>query len=257
MDGNDYSRRRAWHQVAEAARARADAQFGAEVDTAEVCTTIDALTALGDAGLDRSNARTACSKGCSYCCHMRVVATAPEVLRIAVFVEQTFSVEERAALTRRVAATDEQARGMSDEAWGKARLPCPLLVAGECSVYPVRPLDCRAYNSCSVAACRAAFDSYADWDVPVDIEHQSFYKSLQAGLLQALAGSGRASVLLELTAALRLLLEDPYAVARWCVGENAFAGAELGYDDPEMLAFLPWTPSDTLRNTRACATDEI
>ena len=77
---------------------------------------------------------------------------------------------------------------MSDEAWGEARLPCPLLVASECSVYPVRPLDCRAYNSRSVAACRDAFDDYADWDVPVDSRASVDYKNVQAGLLQALAG---------------------------------------------------------------------
>ena len=178
--------------------------------------------------------------------HARVV-TAPEVLRIAAFVEETFSVEEQAALARRVAATDEQTRGMSDEAWGHARLPCPLLVGNECTVYPVRPLDCRAYNSRSVAACRAAFESYADWDVPVDAKHRSFYKSVQAGLLQALAGSGRSSSLLEFTAALRLILEDPDAILRWCAGENVFAAAELTPDDPEQEAFLPWTPSDCLR----------
>jgi hypothetical protein len=136
---------------------------------------------------------------------------------------------------------------MSDEARGEARLPCPLLVANECSVYPVRPLDCRAYNSRSVAACRDAFESYADWDVPVDAEHQSFYKSVQAGLLQALARSGRPASLLELTAALRVILEDPDAILRWCAGENVFAAAELSPDDPEQQAFLPWTPSDSLR----------
>ena len=168
---------------------------------------------------------------------MRVVVTAPEVLRIAAFVEETFSVEERVALARRVAATDEQTRGMSDEAWGEARLPCPLLVANECSVYPVRPLDCRAYNSRSVAACRDAFESYADWEVPVDSEHQSFYKSVQAGLLQALAGSGRPASLLELTAALRVILEDPDAILRWCAGENVFAAAELPPDDRRAAGF--------------------
>ena len=136
---------------------------------------------------------------------------------------------------------------MSDEARGETRLPCPLLVANECSVYPVRPLDCRAYNSRSVAACRDAFERYADWDVPVDAEHQSFYKSVQAGLLQALARSGRPASLLELTAALRVILEDPDAVPRWCAGENVFAAAELSPDDPEQQAFLPWTPSDSLR----------
>ena len=239
--------KRNWHQLAEAARARVDGQLGAGVATAVVCAAIDALIALGEADAAAGDSRTACSKGCSYCCHMRVVVTAPEVLRIAAFIEETFSVEEREALARRVAATDEQARGMSDEAWGAARLPCPLLVADECSVYPVRPLDCRAYNSCSVAACRDAFESYADWDVPVDAEHQSFYKSVQAGLLQALAGSGRPASLLELTAALRVILEDPDAILRWCAGENVFAAAELTPDDPEQQAFLPWTPSDCLR----------
>ena len=234
-------------QVAEAARARVGAKLGVGVDSAKVCAAIDALIALGDADAASGNCRTACSKGCSYCCHMRAVVTAPEVLRIAAFIEETFSVEEREALARRVAATDEQARGMSDEAWGAARVPCPLLVANECSVYPVRPLDCRAYNSRSVAACRDAFESYADWDVPVDAEHQSFYKSVQAGLLQALAGSGRPASLLELTAALRVLLEDPDAILRWCAGENVFAAAELPPDDPEQQAFLPWTPSDSLR----------
>jgi Fe-S-cluster containining protein len=238
---------RGWHELTEAARARVGVNLGVGVDSTKVCAAIDALIVLGDAGAASGSCRTACSKGCSYCCHMRAVVTAPEVLRIAAFIEETFSVEEREALARRVAATDEQAHGMSDEAWGAARVPCPLLVANECSVYSVRPLDCRAYNSRSVTACRNAFESYAKWDVPVDAEHQLSYKCVQAGLLYALAGSGRSAWLLELTAALRILLEDPNAAVRWCAGENVFAAAELAPDDPEQTAFLPWTPSDSLR----------
>jgi hypothetical protein len=240
--------KRTWHELAEAARASAQGQLGSGTDSAIVCAAVDRLFGRGEASADGGG--TACSKGCSYCCHMRVVVTAPEVLRIAAFVGEALSVEVRAALARRVAATDDHARGISDEEWGGARLPCPLLVAGECSVYPVRPLDCRAYNSQSVAACRDAFEAYAEWDVPVDAEHQSSYKSLQAGLLQALAGSGRPASLLELTAALRMLLEDPHAIVRWCAGENVFAAAELAPDDPEQQAFLPWTPSDSLRRAR-------
>ena len=240
-------RRNGQHQLAEIARARVGGQLDAGVASTVVCAAIDTLIALGEADPAGSNSRTACSKGCSYCCHMRVVVTAPEVLRIATFIDETFSVEERTALARRVAATDEQARGMSDEAWGEARLPCPLLIANECSVYPVRPLDCRAYNSLSAASCRDAFESYSDWDVPVDAEHQSVYKTVQAGLLQALAGSGRSTSLLELTAALRVILKDPFAILRWCAGQNVFGAAELPPHDPEQQAFLPWTPSDYVR----------
>src|SRR6478752_1022498 len=105
--------KRNWHQLAQAARVRVEGQFGAGVASGVVCAAIDALIDLGEADhLPSGDNETACSKGCSYCCHMRVVVTAPEVLRIAAFVEETFSVEERAALTRRVAATDEQTRGM-------------------------------------------------------------------------------------------------------------------------------------------------
>jgi Fe-S-cluster containining protein len=240
--------KRSWHQLAETARARVGPKLDVGIDSAKIRAAIDALIALGDADAASGNRCTACRKGCSYCCHMRAVVTAPEVLRIAAFIEETFSVEEREALARRVEATDDQARGMSDEAWGAARVPCPLLVSNECSVYSVRPLDCRAYNSHSVAACRSAFESYAEWNVPVDAEHQSSYKSVQAGLLRALAGSGRPASLLELTAALRILLGDPNAAVRWCAGENVFAAAELAPDDPEQQAFLPWTPSDSLRD---------
>ena len=246
-----------WHQLAEAARAHAHSLVGEGLSNAAVCTAIDALIALGETEATPDENLTACSKGCNYCCHMRVVVTPPEAMRIVAYVEETFLAEERAALARKVVATDERACGMSDEAWGKARLPCPLLVGSECSVYPVRPLDCRAYNSCSVAACRDAFESYADWDVPVDVEHQSYYKSIQAGLLQALAGSGRPSSLLELTAALRVLLEDPQSAARWCAGGDVFAAAELDADDPEREAFLPWTPSDSLRRSRGCGCDKV
>ena len=82
------------------------------------------------------------------------------------------------------------------------------------------PPRLRAYNSRSVAACRDAFETYAEWDVPVDADHQSSYKCVQVGLLYALAGSGQPASLLELTAALRILLEDPNAAVRWCAGEN-------------------------------------
>jgi Fe-S-cluster containining protein len=241
-------RRSAQHQRAEIARDRVGGQLGTGVASTVVCAAVDTLIALGEAAPAGGDSRTACSKGCSYCCHMRVVITAPEVLRIAAFIDETFSVEERTALARRVVATDGQAHGMSDEAWGEARLPCPLLIANECSVYPVRPLDCRAYNSLSAASCRDAFESYSDWDVPVDAEHQSFYKTVQAGLLQALAGSGRSTSLLELSAALRVILEVPFAILRWCAGENVFAAAELPPHDPEQQAFLPWTPSDHMRH---------
>ena len=76
---------------------------------------------------------------------------------------------------------------------GLASPALPPLVAGECSVYSVRRLHCRAHNFCLVAAWGDAFEGYADRHAPVDAKHESSSKSLQAGLLQALAGNGRPS----------------------------------------------------------------
>ena len=72
-------------------------------------------------------------------------------------------------------------------------------------------------------------------------------KSAQAGLLQGLTGAGYRPRLVELTAALRVVFEDPTAIGRWLEGENTFASAELDPSDPEQRAFLPWVPSDELR----------
>jgi hypothetical protein len=189
----------------------------------------------------------ACKSGCSYCCHMRVVATVPEVIALADFIAVNLSAPAIEALRHRVAETDMKTHGLSDEQWGAGRFACPLLVEGKCSVYAARPLDCRGYNSTSLAACRAASLDYGEWDVPMDNAIMTAFKSAQAGLLQALAGTGRRPHLVELTAALRIVLEDATAIDRWLAGENPFADAELDPSDPEQRAFLPWVPSDELR----------
>jgi Fe-S-cluster containining protein len=193
----------------------------------------------------------ACKPGCSHCCHMRVVATVPEVIALADFIAANFSAAAIEAIGMRVAETDEKTHGLSDEQWGAGRFACPLLAEDRCSVYTARPLDCRGYNSASLAACRAAFLDYGEWDVPMDGVLTAAYKSAQAGLLQALAGAGCRPRLVELTAALRIVLEDATAIDRWFAGENPFADAELDPSDPEQRAFLPWVPADELRAAAA------
>ena len=105
---------------------------------------------------DSERDQIACREGCSYCCHMRVVATVPEIIALHDFIVAQLSASEIAELGRRIVALDEATHGLSDEQWGVGHYPCPVLVDGFCSAYAARPLDCRGYNSTNVAACSDA-----------------------------------------------------------------------------------------------------
>jgi Fe-S-cluster containining protein len=112
---------------------------------------------------ERTHAKgPACSAGCSYCCHVHVDVTLPELVAIARHLERTLSVAELAAQVRKLSAQAEAVEGLSDEARWAARIPCALLDdRGLCSVHAVRPLRCRAFHSLDAEACRAAFDGDA------------------------------------------------------------------------------------------------
>ncbi len=102
--------------------------------------------------------RPACSAGCSYCCHVHVEATAPEILAVAAHLERTLEPGALAALRDRLARHALRVDGLSDEERWAAKIPCALLAGdGRCSIHAVRPLRCRAFHSCSVETCRDAF----------------------------------------------------------------------------------------------------
>ncbi len=199
--------------------------------------------------------KVACQSGCSFCCHMRVVATVPEVLAIADEIRRSWDSRKTSELKHRTSILRRKSRGQTDEQWGNDRHRCPMLADGRCSVYDKRPLDCRAHNSQDVGACERAWIDYLDWDVPVNFHMQASYKHLQAGLLEGLAKMGLPARLVELNAALNIALEDEQARNRWRSGEPIFEDAELDALDPEQLAFTsvpaakaPWVPSDHFRN---------
>lgn len=123
-----------------------------------------ALDEEGRRALARSRAFVpACSAGCSYCCHVHVDATLPELLVIAEHLARSWSPEAVGALKERLAQRARDVGRMSDEARWAAKIPCALLgEGGRCSIYEVRPLRCRAFHSCAVEPCREAFGGRDD-----------------------------------------------------------------------------------------------
>lgn len=254
MDIDDWSPDDTEQQLAEAARRSAVLALEAGVTQQSAGGIVEKLRALAEDALREQKRRSpphapmACRAGCDHCCHMRALATAPEVVAIVGYIRTHFSAREIDDLIARVVQTDEATHGMTDEERGQDGRACPLLVGGHCSVYAVRPLECQGYNSTNVEACREARDDYLEWDVPMYFPQFSIFKQVQAGLLQGLIGIDRAGRILDLTTALRIALGTPGAIESWTNGEDVFRSAALPASDPEQRAFKPWVPSDELRH---------
>ena len=100
---------------------------------------------------------------------------------------------------------------------------CPLLVDGACSVYEMRPLACRALLSLSARLCELEREAGEQPSrVPTLITPRLIAAGYISGEVAAMDDLGLASHLVELTAAVALLLREPATLDRWLAGEDAF-----------------------------------
>ena len=98
-------------------------------------------------GCLKNGTKPACKIGCFWCCYMRVKVTPLEVLCISDFLRSCLRPRELSKLRQRLAATAEATRGMDGYQRACAKIICQLLVNGTCSVYLVRPIECRVLSS--------------------------------------------------------------------------------------------------------------
>ena len=165
----------------------------------------------------------ACRKGCGWCCWQRVIATAPEIFRVAEWLRQNagragvLSLEE---IRQRSAST----QGFIASAAPGNQLPCPLLLDNACSIHPGRPLPCRAVLSMSADACKAAMlDPTTAGPVPLVVSALDTSEQVRTLMLAAVNARGLGDAGYDLVDALLHVLPDPAAEARWLSGENVFA----------------------------------
>lgn len=167
----------------------------------------------------------ACHAGCSWCCHMKVSLTAPELFALVEYLENSVSELARERIKARAAELSQDPRIFSSDAKIEARIPCALLSdQGACLVYPARPLACRGYNSLDAEACRQALDDdgqVIEWNEPLVRESAA----VALGFLAGIEDAGLAAELLELTSGLHIALSEPNALQRWLAGEPVFEAA--------------------------------
>jgi Fe-S-cluster containining protein len=148
-----------------------------------------------------------CKEGCSYCCRKPgVLISIPELLRILDRLTTTLDADGIAAVRERAVTYTRQLNGRSFDEPTDESIPCPLLSDGRCSVYEVRPLTCRGYNSTSVDACRQAHESGKAL-VPIFSVIKDVTDATTVGAATALGELGFNDALVDLGTALHIALE--------------------------------------------------
>lgn len=177
----------------------------------------------------------ACAKGCAFCCHVAVTASAPEIFLVAAKIRE-MPQDRQEDLVHRVRAADQRTRQMTSRQRGANKIPCAMLIEGMCSVYEARPGACRGFTSTSAEMCRRGFEGEA-----VQVDTPAVWTSLRGAHKQALWGALAAEKLpaeyYEFHHALRIALEIPDAENRWLAGEDIFSGvAREIISDPALNA---------------------
>lgn len=172
-------------------------------------------------GGEALKASLACAPGCTYCCHLYVELTALE----AVALWSALRDQRHAAQRGAISALAPQVAGLPVEPRRAARLPCPLLVEGQCAAYETRPFACRGLYSTSAQACEAVLNTPLGAPLP-PIRSPAVPRALAAvlgvGINAALGDAGLQNQTLELVTALDMLQCDPGAAVRWLSGEKVF-----------------------------------
>ena len=173
-----------------------------------------------------------CAKGCAFCCHVTVVASAPEVFLVANTIREHHGNEFEAILER-VRAANRVTRGISSYERAVKRFPCALLKDNTCMAYGVRPGPCRGFTSTSMRACEQGYNG--DYNAPV--RTPPVWVTLRQAHMQALWAALTAADLpaerYDFHHALLIALETPDAELRWLKGEDIFASvARETFPDP-------------------------
>lgn len=166
----------------------------------------------------------ACGEGCDFCCHNRVELTPPEALRLGHYMAGNFSAGEIEAVLAAAARNLAFTRGKSPAAVAAHRreLPCPLLQARRCSVYPVRPLVCRAVHGLDRRRCETELRSGSLAGSRYYAHRHDIALSVSTGLREGCQSAGLQSETLNLTQALIDFFSQASPVERWISGEAVF-----------------------------------
>jgi Fe-S-cluster containining protein len=176
-----------------------------------------------------------CRKGCAWCCHgTKIHINAHEAILLAKAVRPRPDFHATHERVREAAAA---LRTLSPSERWTAQTACPLIgPEGACTVYDVRPVQCRACHSLDASACERGHHAQEPESMQMDVARSAVYAAVGFGVGQALAERHLDNRPLEFSNAVLVALDEPDAAIRWARGESVFDEAALPPDPEEIEA---------------------
>lgn len=154
-----------------------------------------------------ANVKPPCRPGCAFCCYIQVEAMVPEVILILRRIwSKPRKVRDAILAAAREAAPVVHTMSVADRC--EAKIPCPLLWEGQCSIYAVRPLSCRRFYVADRSYCVKAF-GVRDSEVPLMGEPFFLPTAAGAGTNLGLHDVGLFGGHVELISAIAAASENP------------------------------------------------
>ena len=159
--------------------------------------------------------KVACFKGCSWCCHYRVVARTHEIVAIYTYINTKITRNVREQIKAEILETASIIDGISDKEHEQTNIKCPMLQAGKCAIYEVRPSKCAGYCSTSDSDCEQLFNLTKTMagSVILDIELQRQNQDDKMDAVLDYEGHDKQQY--ELVTSLAALFDQPQLISRW------------------------------------------
>ena len=184
--------------------------------------------ALAAAKMD-SHAPLVCANNCSYCCFLKVQVSAVEAIVIAKHVSESFKPHRIRDVIGRAQANALEVKGLSEKEHLVLNQRCAFLEEGTCSIYAVRPSECRKYHSVDVAVCRATYEQPSNLNI-VAAYSQEFADAGQGtkhGFEAATLEAGFDQREYDLSSAFLEAMRVPNLSERLKAGQRAFKTAKV------------------------------
>ncbi|MGE4497595.1 MAG: YkgJ family cysteine cluster protein [Deferribacterales bacterium] len=162
-----------------------------------------------------------CKKGCAHCCVVYITVLMPEAVNIADFLRREGRAE---GLIPLLEERVKETRWTDEQDWSLLGKKCIFLDQdGACSIYPVRPLLCRAVTSVSAEDCHEALAARImgeETPVLMNIAVKKTYEQGFRAMADLLKAHGMDNAGLELTRAVLCALKNSGLAERLKKGEK-------------------------------------